>query len=145
VQPPEINVGRNGALLQNLQKNLALGFNDDAMPNQVKRLVPSGSPPAFLVRSMFAGGQGVQSLLPGALRNPGIGAGEVGFGNLQVKDRLPLGLIFGFDDLPGLVFAGGAQTGAFPGLGVHTVEGATPNAPANQAVTRFHSFTQPRR
>src|SRR5208282_4841500 len=40
----------------------------------------------------------------------------------------------------GIVGIGGAETGAFAGLGVHAVVGSTTDSTANETVTCFHSF-----
>jgi len=45
--------------------------------------------------------------------------GDVGFGNLQVKHRLAFGLVFGFDDLAGLVLINGPQARALAGGFIH--------------------------
>lgn len=41
---------------------------------------------------------------------------------------LAFGVVFGLDQLPGLVLVGGLQAGAFAGGGVHAIELVSPDA-----------------
>jgi hypothetical protein len=47
---------------------------------------------------------------------------------LQIEHGLAFGLVLGFNDLPGFLFVGGAQAGAFAGGGVHAIEAVAPDA-----------------
>lgn len=101
------------------------------MADEIKRLVFSGTAPTLLIRTLLAFGQGVERLLPCALADAGIGAGEICFGNLQVEHGLTQGLIPGFDNLPRFLFVVGMQTGPFAGRRIDTIEGAAAAATAN--------------
>ena len=52
---------------------------------------------------------------------------------MKVKDRLALRVIFGFDELVGLVFVLSAQARAFAGPGVHSIELIPSASPAAQS------------
>src|ERR1700677_4483011 len=65
---------------------------------------------------------------------------QIRLGNLEIQHRLAFGIVFGFDDLPGIVGIGGAETGASAGLGVNAVIGSATDSPADETVTCFHSY-----
>ena len=79
-------------------------------------------------------------MLPRPRGDAVVAARQIRFGNLEIQHRLAFGIILGFDDLPGIVCIGGAETGAFAGLGVHAVVGSTTDSTADETVTCFHSF-----
>ena len=91
-----------------------------------KRLVFGRGPPAVLVGSLLGVGEGFNGVLPGAGGNAVVGAGQIRLGDLQIEHRLAFGLVLGFDDLPGFLFVGRAQAGAFAGRGVHAIEPVCP-------------------
>ena len=73
-----------------------------------------------------------------AWMNAVVRAVEIGFGDLHIEHRLAQRLIFGVDDLAGLVFAAGEQARSFAGFGVHAVKYSITDTAPDQAVTRFH-------
>jgi len=89
---------------------------------------------------MFAFGQAIKRLLPRALTNPGVAPGKICLGDLEVKHRLALGLVFGCDNLLRGFFIDCFEAGAIPSLGIHAIKGASTAAATNQTVTCFHHF-----
>ena len=73
-------------------------------------------------------------------RSPLAGFVPLGDSDLEIQHRLAFGIVLGFDDLPGIVCIGGAQTGAFASLSVHAVVCSTTDSTADETVTCFHSF-----
>jgi hypothetical protein len=59
---------------------------------------------------------------------------RVRLGDLHIKHRLAQRLIFGVDDLAGLIFIAGAQAGSFAGFGVHAIKGSIADTTPEQAV-----------
>ena len=90
--------------------------------------------------SLFGVGQRFNGVLPRPRGDAVVAARQIRLGNLEIQHRLAFGIILGFDDLPGIVGIGGAETGAFAGLGVHAVVGSTTDSTADETVTCFHSF-----
>ncbi len=140
MQPPQIDVGGNGPGLQHAQQHFGPRFNDDSWLQWSQCPVPDHPQPAFAAGSRFGAGQCINVVLTGARGNAVVGAGEKGFGDLQIEHRLTFGLVFGSDDLARLVLAAGAQAGAFAGVVVHTVKGPATNAATNQTVACFHAI-----
>ena len=64
VQPPQINIRRDGSHLQGFQNRFALGFDDDLRQQHRQRLVLRGGFPAVLVRSLFGANQRLNGVLP---------------------------------------------------------------------------------
>jgi hypothetical protein len=128
VQAPEKNVRGHLAALQDLQEQFARRLNDDPRHQGRERFVSGGGSPALLIGRLLGVGEGFNGLLPGARGNAVVGAGQIRLGDLQVEHGLALGLVLRFDDLPGFLFVGGAQAGAFAGGGVHAIEAAPPDA-----------------
>ena len=144
VQTPEINIGRNGSDLQSFQQRLAFGFDDDLRQQRNQRAVFDDAQPAFLVRVLLGVGQRFDGVLPGARGDAVVAAGEIRLGDLQIQHRLAFRVVPGLDDLLGVVRVGGAEAGAFAGLGVHTVVSATTISAADETVTCFHSLSRNR-
>ena len=78
-------------------------------------------------------------MLPGSLGHLGIRAGEVGLGELEIEHRLTLGLVFGIDDLAGLLLGGLTETGAFSRFGIYTIEASVAAPTVNETVACFHA------
>jgi hypothetical protein len=62
------------------------------------------------------------------LANSGSLCCKINLGDLQIQHRLTFGLVLGFDNLTGFIFAAGAQAGAFASGGVHAIILSTANA-----------------
>ena len=62
----------------------------------------------------------------------------IGFGDLEVEHGLALGLVFGFDELPGFVLVGGLEAGALAGGFVHAVKHSSTVSAVGQTVTGCH-------
>ena len=108
VQAAQINIRGNRAHLQNFQKHFALRFNDDLRQQRDKRLVLGGGFPAVLVRSLFGAGQRFNGVLPCPRGDAVVAARQIRLGDLEIQHRLAFGVVFGFDDLSGIVGVGGA-------------------------------------
>ena len=140
VQPPEINIRRDRPHLQNFQNGFGFRFNDDLRQQRDERLVLRGGFPAVLVRPLFGANQRFNGIPPCPGGDAVVAARQIRLGNLEIQHRLAFGIILGFDDLPGIVGIGGAETGAFAGLGIHAVVGSATDSTADETVTCFHSF-----
>jgi hypothetical protein len=140
VQPAQIDIGGDRSHLQNFQDRFTFRFDDDLRQQHGERLVLRGGFPAVLVGSLFGVGQRFNGVLPCPRGDAVVAARQIRLGNLEIQHRLAFGIVFGFDDLPGIVGIGGAETGAFAGLGVHAVVGSATNSTADETVTCFHSF-----
>jgi len=77
-------------------------------------------------------------VLPGARRDTVVGAGEIGFGNLQIERGLTERLILGEDDLLGGITILGFQTESLSGLGIDAVEFVAALTAVDQTETSFH-------
>ncbi|HUC84401.1 MAG TPA: hypothetical protein VL970_04340 [Candidatus Acidoferrales bacterium] len=137
---PEINIRRDSSHLQDFQNGFGLRFDDDLRQQHGECLVLRGCFPAVLVRPLFGANQRFNGIPPCPGSDAVVAASQICFGNLEIQHRLAFGIILGFDDLPGIVCIGGAETGAFAGRGVHTVVGSATNSTADETVTCFHIF-----
>ena len=140
VQPPEINIRRDSPHLQNLQDRFTFGLNDDLRQQHDECLVLGGGFPAVLVRPLFGANQRFNGIPPCPGGDAVVAARQIRLGNLEIQHRLTLGVVFGFDDLFGIVGVGGAEAGALAGCGVHTVVASPTNSTADETVTCFHIF-----
>ena len=136
----DINIGRNCSQLEGFQKRFAFRFDDDLRQQRDQCAVFDDAQPAFLVRVLLGVGQRFDGVLPGPRGDAVVAAREIRLGNLEIQHRLAFGVVLGLDDLPGVVFAGGAQAGAFAGVVVHAVEASATDATADQTVTCFHTI-----
>jgi hypothetical protein len=59
---------------------------------------------------------------------------KIRLGNLHIEHRLAQRLIFGVNNLAGLIFIAGAQAGSFAGFGVHAVKSPIADTAPDQAV-----------
>jgi len=140
VEAPEVDVRGNRAGLHDLQKQFAGRLGND--PGQKRRisLVFRDSSPAFLIRALLRAREALHGLPPGALGDPGVGAGQIGFGNLQIECRLAFRLILRRDDSSGGVFVGGVEASPGASPGIHAVERVSSAASAGQAVAGLHGL-----
>jgi hypothetical protein len=130
----------SSAHLQNFQNGFGFRFDDDLRQQHGECLVLRGGLPAVLVRPLFGANQRVNGIPPCPGGDAIVTARQIRLGNLEIQHRLALGVVFGFDDLFGIVGVGGAETGAFAGLGVHAVVGSATDSTTDETVTCFHSF-----
>ncbi len=126
--------------MESFQKRFTFCFNDDLRQQWHQCAIFDDAQPAFLVRALLGVGQRCDGVLPGPGGDAVVGACEICLCDLEIQHRLAVRVVFGFDDLPGGVFAVGAQTGALAGVVVHAVEAAAANATTNQTVTCFHTI-----
>ena len=103
MEPPQKNVGGDGAGLQHLQQQFALGFDDDLRQQWRERLVLGRRCQRCWLAPCLVFDQRLNGLLPGARGDAVVGAGQIGLGDLEIEHRLALGLVLGLDDLAGLV------------------------------------------
>ena len=82
MQPPEINIGRDGSHLEDFQNRLGLGFDDDLRQQHGERLVLRGGFPTVLIRALLGVGQGFNGVLPGAGLDAIVTARQIRLGNL---------------------------------------------------------------
>jgi len=137
VKLPQMNIRADRAAFERLQQTFGLRLDDGLMANPVQCLVLGRPHPAFLGWAILRLHERVKGGLPSAGGRPGVRAGQVGFGNLEVEDGLAQGLILGEDDLFRRVPILGLQAGPLAGHVVEAEKGSAFSA-VQQTITIFH-------
>lgn len=83
---------------------------------------------------------GVEGVSPSPGVDPGVAAGQVRLGDVEVEGRLPERLVPREDDLLGGVAVNRAEARPFTGEGVDAVEGAAAGAAGHEAESGFHAI-----
>jgi len=138
VNPPQINIRRDGSQFQRLQKMRCLGFQNRQIADEVKCFILHRHYMTGVRRSRFVPGHLVHRYLPGALGNFGVGGSQVSSGDLEIQEGLAVNFVPRMKDDQGFSFVLGAQAGLFAGLRVFAVKDARS---INQIKTWFHNWT----
>ena len=115
VKPAQEHVRRHRTGLKHFQKLHGVGFENRQVADEVKRLVLHRPLATDQRRPGLGSGHLVHWRLPGALGNFRVGRGQVGPGDMQIEDGLPVGLVFGMQKGEGLGFVLRAETGLLAG------------------------------
>ena len=99
MQAAQEDVGADGALVEDLQQVLRVGFQNDLVQDLLERRVLGEGLPALAILADlgFAGNDRGQRLPPGSGGDARVGGGQVDPGLLQVERRLAGGLIPGHE------------------------------------------------
>jgi len=135
VNPTQVNIGGNAAQFQHLQEVRGVGFQNRQFADEVERLLLHRNDMAGMGIAGFSLGHLVHRGLPGALGYFGVDGGQIGAGNLQIKDGLAVGFVFGMEEGESLGLVFGAQADLLTGGGVLAVVNARP---AEQNESRLH-------
>lgn len=122
MQPPEKHIGAHRADLQRLQDDFRRGLDDYPVKQLGQGGILSGPLPAGPVLTLLGINERGQRMAPRPSSDAGIGAGEVGFGDLEVEGGLAEGLVLGEDNLGRDILVLGLEADAFAGEGIEAIE-----------------------
>lgn len=136
---PQMNIGADRARLGTGQQLIALRLQNDQIANEVESLVLGSGLPAVLCGTAVGINDGIEGVLPGPRRNPGIGSRQICLGDLKIQVRLPDGFIAGVEQRSCLGTISRAGAFLLPSFSVLDVEHAAAFA-AVEDKTAFHKF-----
>lgn len=136
VNAPEIEIGRNGAFLQDVEEVFGAGFEDHPVADAIEGVILDGGPPAMAGVVVLCLDDLVHHELPRSGGGGGIARFPIDAGQLETEGGMLFALILGVNQAKGFLFVGGGEGFLLAGLSVFAVVNAP--APPEGTVTILH-------